>query len=126
MHIRANQSELGAMQAEFGIQTANNDAIQELTDRQLAVCLLASFGMTNKRLASQIAVSVRTVEAERHHVAATCGIATDHLLIWSVENRSQIVSNLFHRGRVPDAVAMVMQRYRVDSAEANRQCEYEI
>jgi len=114
------------MQADSGIQTPASDALPELTDRQLAVCLLASFGLTNKRLASQIDASLRTVELERHRVAAACGIATDHLLIWSVENRAQIVSHLYQRGRVPVAISQLMQRYRLEPSPANQQCEYEI
>ena len=61
--------------------------VSSLSDRQRLICLLASVGELDKRIAILLDISLRTVELEKQRIASNLGIPTPRLLIWAVENR---------------------------------------
>jgi len=111
---------------EYGIKVATHFQVRELSDQQLYICLLSSFGEPNKRIARVIDKSLRSVELDRHIVAEEMGIPTRLLFIWAVENRSQVIAEIFERGEVPSSILEMIRAFRILSpspphARHNRQ-----
>jgi two-component system response regulator NreC len=106
---RAAESELlaaiqAAMQGEFyihpsmtrGLLEARRDAApqprrdhaEELTMREIDVVKLLTSGLTNRQIADQLFLSVRTVESHRAHIFAKLGLTSRAELVrWAVEKK---------------------------------------
>jgi hypothetical protein len=80
-----------------------SSVVSSLTDRQRLICLLVSTGELDKRTAILIGISQRTVELEKQRVAASLRISTPRLVIWAVENRRMLQTDVNWDG-VSDAV----------------------
>lgn len=78
--------------------------LPELTDQQLVVCLLSSFGESNKRIARALDKSLRSVELDRQVVARSLGIPTRLLFVWAVENRAELQAETARRLEIPELV----------------------
>jgi DNA-binding CsgD family transcriptional regulator len=78
--------------------------VTSLTDRQRLICLLTSVGEQDKRIASLMDLGVRTVEMEKQRVAATLRIPTKHLVIWAVENRHALRTEVKDWSGVSDSM----------------------
>ena len=85
-------------------------ALLSFTDRQRAICLLISYGETEKRIARLLDVSLRTVELDKHRVAKTLGIPINEVIIWSVENRYGLLASFQDVGLMPETVTRIIQR----------------
>ena len=81
-----------------------SDVMSSLTDRQRLICLLASVGESDKRIASLLEIGVRTVELEKHRVAYSLDIPTKHVVIWAVENRQALASKVKSWDGVSDSI----------------------
>lgn len=85
-------------------------ALLTFTDRQRSVCLLLSYGELEKRIASLLDVSVRTVELDKHRAAEKLGIPINQVVVWSVENRFALVSTFQDCHLLPSSAARIIQR----------------
>lgn len=64
----------------------------ELSELQREICLHISRGVPNKVICDRLIMGLRTVELERHKVARKLAIATDHLPLWCVEHRGELLA----------------------------------
>jgi PAS domain S-box-containing protein len=63
-----------------------------LTNRQRLVCLLLSYGESEKQIARTLDLGLRTVELEKSRVAKVIGLPISQVTIWAVEIRSELVA----------------------------------
>lgn len=96
--------------------------ISSLTERQLIICLLASLGEPDKRVASLMEIGVRTVELEKHRVAYSLDIPTKHLVIWAVENRQALRAKVKNWDGVSDSIRELV----APGCFSESACEYSI
>src|SRR6478736_8337837 len=94
----------GTKISQLGSDRMTRRSFSWLTDRQRLICLLASVGELDKRIASLMDIGVRTVELEKHRVASYLGIPTKQLVIWAVENRHNLRDEIRDWANVADAV----------------------
>jgi PAS domain S-box-containing protein len=85
-------------------------ALLSFTDRQRALCLLLSYGESEKRIARMLDVSVRTVELDKHRAAQKLEIPTSQVAVWSVENRYGLVVSFQDLHLMPESVKRIIQR----------------
>ncbi len=67
------------------------DSVDSLTIGELRVLLLISHSRTNREIADELRVSVRTVETHRYNICAKLALSGTHsLLKFAVQNKSRI------------------------------------
>jgi PAS domain S-box-containing protein len=78
-----------------------------LTERQRIICLLLSYGDTDKQIATALDMGLRTIEADKRRAGQQLDIATSKVAIWSVEHRRALVACLKGSGQLPKRVAEI-------------------
>jgi DNA-binding NarL/FixJ family response regulator len=84
--------------------------VSSLSDRQRLICLLASVGELDKRIAILLDISLRTVELEKQRISSSLGIPTPRLVIWAVENRRVLQADVNWFG-VLDSIRRLIAPY---------------
>jgi PAS domain S-box-containing protein len=82
-----------------------------LTERQRVVCLLLSYGESDKRIAYLLNVGLRTVELDKHNAAKKLHIETSDVLIWSVEHRRHLREVTRNSKMITDAIRALFSRW---------------
>jgi DNA-binding NarL/FixJ family response regulator len=80
-------------QANGSSNTGNSAETAQLTEREWTVTRLlgADAGLTNKQLAGQLYVNVRTVEAHMNHIMRKLGVSSrSEVAVWAAARISQI------------------------------------
>ena len=80
------------------------------TDRQRVICLLLSYGESEKRAARLLDLGLRTVELDKHRAAKQLGIPISRVVVWSVENRHGLVATIRDFNLVPEEAAKIIRR----------------
>jgi DNA-binding NarL/FixJ family response regulator len=62
--------------ASPGPKLSEEDALDQLTERELEVLKLASKGMTNQEIADQLVLSIRTVQAHLSNIFSKMGVGS--------------------------------------------------
>ena len=75
-----------------------------LTDRQRLICLLTSVGELEECIAKLLEIGLRTVETEKQLIATRLGLPTRLLVIWAVEHRNALRSEIKDWESVSDRV----------------------
>jgi DNA-binding NarL/FixJ family response regulator len=88
-------------------------APDKLTERQLAICLLLSHGISQKRIATLLDIGLRTVELEKRHVAAALRSTTNAVSLWSVEHREWISESTSKSSLLTPAVLEEIRKSRI-------------
>ena len=96
--------------------------VTSLTDRQRLICLLASVGELDKRIASLLHIGLRTVDREKQRVAYSLDIPTHHLVIWAVENRQALSAEIKTWNSVSDLIRELIAPHCFSESA----CEYSI
>jgi PAS domain S-box-containing protein len=92
-----------------------NEASSELlglTVRQRIICLLLSYGESEKQIASALDISIRTVELDKHRVAKHLGLPINHVVIWAVETRAELVASI-KTGGISESLDVPMSHFRI-------------
>jgi PAS domain S-box-containing protein len=89
-------------------QTEISSQVMALTDRQRAICLLLSYGNSEKKIAELLDLSVRTVESDKSSAAKQLEMPTSKLVIWSVENRHGLMKTFRGNHLTAQTIAKIL------------------
>lgn len=82
-----------------------------LTERQRMICLLLSFGDSDKEIATVLDQGLWTIEADKQRAARQIGVPTSQVALWAVEHRRGLIAALERSGHLPPRVAEIASRH---------------